>query len=95
MAIFGQTGGKLGLNIREHCLNRHGFRPQPGDSGIALDDEEASLTIGAIQNMQTCGGCYNEHPRFMRAASRETFQEVEAGSNLNGMRLVRTIRLSK
>lgn len=82
-------------NVRELCMNRRGIRPRVGDSGIALDEEEANLTIGRLEDVQTCGGSYNEHPRFIRSASRETGQQAESGSNLNGMRLVRTIRLGE
>jgi formylglycine-generating enzyme required for sulfatase activity len=82
-------------NVRELCLNRHGYRPPMGVGGTALDDEEPNLTIAPLQDMQTCGGSYHDAPRFIRSASRETAQQAESGSNLNGMRLVRTIRLSE
>jgi formylglycine-generating enzyme required for sulfatase activity len=82
-------------NVREQCFNRSGYRPAAREGGIALDDEEANLTIDSQQDMQTCGGCYNDAPRFIRSASRETGQEATSGSNLNGMRLVRTIRLGE
>lgn len=82
-------------NVRELCFNRMGFRPRAGASGIALDEEESNLLMRPLDDIQTCGGSYNESPRFMRASSRETTHHAETGNNLNGMRLVRTIRPSQ
>jgi hypothetical protein len=58
-----------------------------------VDRQEDSLLIRALDNLNTRGGSYNDHTRFIRAGCRETYTEAESGTPLNGLRLVRTLKL--
>jgi formylglycine-generating enzyme required for sulfatase activity len=81
-------------NVRELCLNRPSYRYAAGDSGAALDEEEADLVIKPLQDVLIRGGSFNDHPRFLRAANRDTNHQATTGSSLSGLRLARTIRWS-
>lgn len=82
-------------NVRELTLTRSTRAYVPGAGGTAVDGPDDSLVIEGRDYMQTLGGSYNDHARFIRAAGRESYREAETGNNLTGLRLVRTIRLSE
>ncbi len=79
-------------NVRELCLNRASHQYPAGERSAALDEEEADLVIEPLQEIELRGGSFNDHPRFLRAASRDTRHSANTGSSLSGLRLARTIR---
>lgn len=82
-------------SVREWTISRQARRINPGASGIGVDSQDENLLIRAPDSVNTRGGSYNDHARFIRAACRETYTDAETGSNHNGLRLVRTIGLSE
>lgn len=82
-------------NIREFSCQSAGFRPEVGPDGFALDVMEPNRKFTPLRRVRSLGSGYHDQRRFVRTASRETAMEANTGSNVQGLRVVRTLRLDE